>query len=259
MSTISQQSLKKKLLVVNCLNRDNGTSASFSASIDASELNRVQRICLIGCSFTNSEYNINSKNNLLIYDVASLDGSGNPVTTTTTITITPGQYTIVTLLAFINAATSDFSVSLTATTNKLLLTRLAGVTITIHAVASTSTPVLGLANSTNLAFTTTANAPYLPDLSGLTMLYIESQAVGYSNCITAARGTRNIFTCIPVTAAFGEKNVFIDSSTDDNSSISYDVPQNIKSFNFNLIDSDLANVELNVQNDTILIFKVYYT
>lgn len=239
--------VRRKQLIIDCKYRDVGSNQSFEMGIEDTIYRRVHRIALVSLTMKNSMYNINAYNNVLDY---TKDASPFSVT------LTAGQYTSATLITAINNAQTDFSVSLQAIQNRFLFTRLAGTTIVVLG-SSIMAEVLGLGVSVNLTFTSTGLAPYIPDLAGVSNIYIASRILGMGGA-TLSKQTRNIFAVVPCNADFGSViNYHAETSSEESSILYYDTPKNIRNIDIELWDERGRALLLNTENDCILQFKVY--
>ena len=174
-----------------------------------------------------SFYNINSTNNVLNYTLNSVNY---------TVTITPGNYNITQLIAFLKTSMSGFTISYNSITNKITFSH---STYNFNFLStSTCQEILGFSKSINNRSTTLS----LVSVNCVSLIPIKCINV-VSNLITyninkANPNNQSILCCIPVT-------------TQPNSIIEY---KNNNNFRSNLFINQISNIviKLTDQNNNAL-------
>lgn len=247
-------SLKSKLIRVSSkdLLHSSDTSTKFTINLgyEEKDLHKVLKTTLISAIFSNTHYNINANNNTWIYDL-------NGVETTKIIPI--GQYNTTTLMAELILLEPAFTISQSTLTGKISFEVGAG-DYTIYSQTtkplSTISPFLGIITDSPVDTTAPYTADYVPNLNGLDLIFVKSYALAKSNTIDSDGSEYNILTCIPVDVAFGANVVYHNTSVDEGTAIVYGQPRNLHNIDIELTDQN--HNPIHIQDDVVLIFKVYF-
>lgn len=239
-----------RLLRVSSKNRASNSVSRYNVKYNTNDrdLHNVKRIALKSAIIPNTQYNINSNNNTF-YMVNTISGP--------TYTIPVGQYTITTLMAAIQSAVGGgFTLTQDATTQLLTFTAGGVDTLTMTSDPSTNpmAPILGI--TTDSGAVASYTTPSLPDLRGLTSIYVASQALtNHTSMSDSAKNKQNIFCTIPVNVEFGG-SVSLEEDETTLDYVIFDSHKNISTIDINLMDEDLNTLELNGL-DWTLVFRVY--
>jgi hypothetical protein len=242
-----------KLVSISSSARSSGTTTNFIWNA-GSNLQNVQRLSIPTCSFFNNFYNIYNDltgfNNVYTYQY-----NANPIVT---FTLTPGFYSISTLLNLMNADLTANAAGLGAwsfnnITNLVSLTVQTGNQITLNPGTN---PPLGLMTSLGgLPFTTSplVIAPIgtptvltgttFPLLSSPTQVYLRSSTLSPGNSIDAEGRFSNTLLAIPVTAPPLNINLF-ECKVDSLCEIIYGRPRDLNRIDIQLTDRDGAILDL---------------
>ncbi len=186
-------------------------------------LTRIKSFFVKSVSVPNVEYNIHGtyslepSNNIL--QIETTDAVPiTPTITVTTITVTPGQYTLAQLITAITGSAGGVTLGLgitqSALTGKLTFTttNVNGMKIYNYAAGSTIAPNLGI-STTTAAYSASVLADGLPFLAGNQNIYISSKALASTSSLIDARiGNLQVITTVPVDVAYGS---YIHYETED--------------------------------------------
>ena len=252
---------RTKLVEINSRDRvnksDSTTNFSVSLGRDA-EIANVHAIVLKEVHFTNGVYKINERNNIFRFDI------GGPTTKEFAVPI--GHYTVARLIAALPALFVSVGESITiiqnALTKKLQITA-TGQPYNFYDTSSAGTvnPIaeaLGICGESGLV--ATYNFPDLPNLSGLTTLYIRSPQLAHNNSLES-RGlgsNGDIFEVIEVDQSFGVV-VHRDSHDFDIDSVVYSENNtNLENIHIRLTDDQNRTINNNGTHISMT-FKIFYS
>jgi hypothetical protein len=203
-------------------------------------------------SFTNTVYNVTSKNNTLTVKIDA--------TTYSSVTITPGQYNSTQFKTALEAAATEFDLVMTldSLTYKYTLattTPVEWLTIDENPMAQ----VLGISVGSG-ALTTSHTCASVLNLSGIQNLFVRCSNLSFTNLVSSRTNVNSDVLCIvPITSAFGANEQYISSHSeiDDVDSLSTHSGKNIQKMGIKLTDDDGDVVDLN-GSDITMILKVYF-
>lgn len=228
-----------------------GNKYSFNFHTNDCDLHNARRIYLKSAIIPNTQYNINSNNNVFRFTIA-----GAPSTSTVAV----GQYSLATLqTALIARLLADHAITLTITqdsiTNKLSFTTNVNFRFLSKTDNNPMGDVLGIYTS-SVGDVANFTADGLPNLVGLRHIYIASNTLSNNiSMITDDKQKYNIFCDIPITVGFGElQTVSQDVSSFD--STDFGSKKNISTIDIELLDEENNIVDLN-GHDFVLVFSIH--
>jgi hypothetical protein len=240
--------MSTKLLIVDSEHSEGSTTNpnNFRVNITNEYLQNVRRIALVGMRTINSQYNVNENNNVIDYTYNGVDKQ---------IIIPVGQYNITTFIDAVNGLQADFAITLNDLTLCLEWTS-AGLPLTIYRNES-SYEVIGVTeNLVDMIGGVTLKSQLLPDLSGLSIIYVSSQALAPSNSILSNSEHSNIISSVGVDTAFGFP-IYYQSETQNNAdNHDYLTWNGINTIDIQLLDHNYKPCQLKSQ--VHLIFKIYH-
>lgn len=248
------------------------SSAKTNFTVDFGyNLQQVKRVSILNVSFLNTAFNLieDPSSRANVHFTISILGSVN------TYTVDPGFYDLAQLLTVLNSALADFKTAHpTAPVVVFAQSAVSGfVTATGSGTATVLTifdsdasgnplsrgpiELIGFAAGTiSITQGQVITATQLPHLQGLTEAYIVSQALAPGNCFDEKNQVSSILAVVPITAPFGQLNVF-ECKQDVLCEVSYPTPRNIQKADFSLRDRFGALVDLNGSN-LKLTLRVWY-
>lgn len=243
-----------KILVIDSSKKISGPScASFTVGIgNSNEAHKVSKVSLVSFSGFNTVYNITEINNKfsILTDVdAQFD-----------LTITPGFYSISELDTLIETAvngaiTNVFSMAVNSNTLKETFSIDVG-TFTLVPVANSIYRTLGLDEANLPVAVATFTSAYVLALSGVTAIYLRSQAIAANNSAESDGTSSNILAIIPVTSAFGAP-VSYTSPTEESDTILYNGTTDLTTMDIQLTDND-GNILCFNGGEVDIVLKIYY-
>ena len=239
-----------KLIRISSNDRISGTNTDFNVMLGTSEprLHAVKQVSLISAIIPNTQYNINSNNNVLEYELNAIDK---------TLTIPAGQYNTLQLLAEL-IAQEPLILTATQSTIQYLINLTVATTLKIYTddekKTSTLAPILGFVLIHAAAASITSNQ--LIDLTGLDLVLIKSQALAANNLIDSDKATHHIINAIPIDTVFGLNHVWAMDSIAEGSHIKYLSSRNFSEIDIALHDSN--HNELQISGEVILLLKIYF-
>jgi len=243
-----------KVLVIDSSKRIVGSECgSFSVNIgNSSEAHKVAKVALVSLSGFNTIYNIDAKNNKLSF-LTNVDA-------VQTITVTPGFYTINELepiiVGLMNAtAFNNFSMTNNTNTLKETIVIDAG-TFTLVAVDNDIYRALGIDNTALPVAQATFTGPNVIALSGITAIYMRSQAISANNSAESDGTSSNVMVVIPVITPFGA-SISYTSPTEESDAILYNGTTDLTTMDIQLTDND-ANVLCFNGGEVDIVLKIYY-
>jgi hypothetical protein len=269
MSVIANNTLSRIVRISNIhsINPDD-TMTNFTVNLNRmTETNNIVRVVFKSAEFPNNSYNIFTsgvfKNNVFNFRIA-LD-------TTYTYTVTQeGYYTtqqlIDLILPSIQTAVDAFDPTNIVTMNVNLYSKKIEYYVSKNTVALEFPGTLGF-GGLNIALGNTEDifvvsgalpkqSAKVPDLYGLTNVYIHSTTLAEGNVVDGDVENHDIIGNVPVKVEFG-KMVYYDASDGELESINYESLRNYDNINITLRDLETNIIELN-GGTTIVTLKVYY-
>ena len=159
-------------------------------------------IVLDNCIIPNLRYNVNSQNNTIIY---KKNGGAS-----TTVTMTPGEYSYSTLLtaldSLLTSAFATITVTLDLTTDIVTIATGSADTIQLVTGSTLAEEILGFDLNTSDATSITGLYPIR--LDGTT--YIDVEALDFPTSTYSTYGTRAILARIPMTSPYGTVVYFVN-------------------------------------------------
>ena len=227
-------------------NESTGTCNNFTTTFGGNtshDLSHVKAVRFKYVSFNNSEYNVNSKNNVLAFNhsVAGLN----------TVTIPEGQYTINELITRLGVLISDainpnsIAISQDSISGKIDISLPDLETIIIYqngVNGCTAGNLIGVSETTS-AFTE-ARMANIPNLSGLNILHIHSRQIGNGDTIISTEENDiarvNGFLSVPITVGYSQTQSWQGNDAD----IKYfDSEVNLQNIDISLRDGDGQLIE----------------
>ena len=264
MSGYTKSSLFSKMLRISADKRLHGQggdrSTNFVVDLGAN-LQRCKRLSIQSVTFPNNFYNVfNNSYNGQHNNIGYIDHPGLP----STFTIAPGFYNTTQLMSAIVTAFNTVATghaTITAFTQDPL-SQLCTFTFNSDSTAtlirfdkdndgnSQASPwtLLGFSGSVSTTVApVTKTATSLPSMSGLTEAYIMSNTLAPSNAFDEKGQLSNVLIGIPITASFGQLNVF-DCKVDVLCEVLYPRSRDIGLCDFMLVDRNGKEVNLNGGN-----------
>lgn len=232
------------------------TPSDFTVDLgQASFCNRAIRCVLKTCIFPNIFYNIRTDVN----DKFTFRENGQPAVE---LTVPQGFYNSSSLASslqtLINASLTVGSVAITTDPLTLLMTfTFTGITAIIYGEPETTMASnVGIVNGSSGAYVASYVGEQIPQLQGLTEIFIQSLTLAPSNLVEQKSIVRNVFIPVPITAPFGAINVF-ECKDDELCSINYQSPRDLRYIDIKMTDRR-GNL-LDFQGHNVkLVFKIYY-
>lgn len=237
-----------KLLIIDSEHKKTGSSPNkFSVSVSNSNLNAVKRVSLVMCRTINSQYNISEGvNNVIEYSYNGIPD---------TVVITEGQYNVNDFMSYVNAYQTDFVLSLDPINSRFVWTG-GGSPLTIFQTDSDET--LGLTEDLVDAIGgVPLTSPLLPDLSGLSVIHVSSEALSHGNSVLTNGVTGNILSSIPIQTPFGLPIVYLSDSRDSSDNHTFTTSQNLNgTIDIELLDHNYKPLKL--RSEVHLVFKIFF-
>lgn len=247
--------LKHKLLRISSRDRNNlanTTSSDFTITLDnIDSAHDLKSVVVKHISFTNTIYNITSKNNTLTYNIAS---------SPTSVSIAVGQYTATQFKTALEAVASG--IVLVMTLDPITYKYTLATTTAIEWLPIDNNPmaeILGISTGSGSDVTSHVCASTV-NLSGIQNLFVRCSNLSFTNLVSSrANINSDVLAIIPITSEFGFNEQYISSHSeiDDVDSLSLHSGKNIQKMNIKLTDDDGDIVDMN-GSDIILVLKVYY-
>lgn len=236
-----------KLLIIDSEHRKTGSSPNkFTVSVSNSNLDAVKRVSLIMCRTINSQYNISEGvNNVIEYTYNGIPD---------TVVIQEGQYNVTEFMAYVNGYQNDFVLSLDPVNSRFVWTG-GGAPLTIYQTDSMD-ETLGLTEDL-VSIGPPVTSPLLPDLSGLSVIHVSSEALSHGNSVLTDGSTGNILSSIPINTPFGLPIVYLSDSRDSSDNHTFQIPQNLNgSIDIELLDHNYR--PLKIKSEIHLVFKLSF-
>jgi hypothetical protein len=242
-----------KIIVIDSSKKIRGSSnSSFSVDIGYNNsAHKVSKVSLVSFSAVNSVYNITENNNKFSIST-DLD-------TVQTVTLTSGFYSVTNLNSalelLVNAViTNVLSIAYNPITLKEEFTIDVG-TFSILPIDSNVYDGLGVIPVPTTS-ASTYNSPNIPDLSGLTKIYLRSRALSANNSANSDGLSGNIMSVIPNTSALKTPISYL-SPTEASDTIVYNGSTDLTTMDFRLTDKDDILLDFN-GGDILIVLKIYY-
>lgn len=232
----------------------NHSRFSFNLGMVDPDLHKVTSVILVGAVIPNKQYNVNSTNNVLRYN---LNGAG-----VASLTVPVGQYTTTTLMAYLQANIAGTTWTQDATTQiiNIATTNTLDIESETSDVLSTLSPVLGINTALTIGGASNDDAEDIPDLNGTDLFLIESQTLAGNNMVSSlpnlAPMNKNVIAVVPVDVFFGSNQVWSDQGNLEQSRVTYSQPKNITNIDIKITDQN--HNSLNLMSPCTLIFRVYF-
>lgn len=256
------EQINHQVLIINSEDRIEGNPTNFKVSYNNTGIQNLKKIVIKQISIPWTFYNIDEYNNKFVF----FDGVSD-----VTITLPLGNYTITSLVAYINGTAEALAVSLVLVippstpneTSKLLFTSVSTITL-YGSTKSTMYKVLGLGiNDVSIGGVVIHFSPNVWNLSGHTTIYIRSSTLIHDvQTIDSRQGNTNIMITVPVKdTPYGqmlhwespeEAQYDIHFNTHDRSGGKSIIKPDIK------ITDRFGNVLNSNGSEVILLFKMYY-
>lgn len=227
----------------------NHASFKYSLGQHSATLHEVKSVVLVSAIIPNKQYNINSNNNALRYN---LNGAG-----LATITVPVGQYTTTTLMAYLETQLAGTTWTQNSLTSKINIASTNSLVIQ-ESGESTLAPILGINEGLSIAPAGNADASDMPNLNGMDMFLIHSNALANGNMISSTSTVTtdySVIAVVPVSVNFGFNEVYEHLSSTE-SIIRYQTPRNINSIDVRI--TDVNNNDLDLQSPCTLVFRAFY-
>lgn len=232
-------------------NKSSDSDSNFTTSFQSSkELNNVVSVKLNNMIFTNTVYNINSKNNVFYYSDSLGDQS---------VVLPVGQYSTSALLTALETALASAPNPIVANFDINLTTYKVSMVSAVPAIELYDRKndifnllgyKMGLSGSSGLVASYTF--PNIIDISGLDVVHVCSTALSLHGSIDNftssstgqnVRSRTNVFKQIPVNSAYGFKVNY--SNPKDLPDLVYDTPRSLANIDIQLRDNYGDVLELN--------------
>jgi len=264
MSSIEQSTFSRLVRLSNIFGLGDSTATDFKINLNRmTETNNIVRAVVKSVSFTNSGYNIFTdginQNNEFKYEIV---GSN-----TYTATVTPsGFYSLQQLIDIIKPQIEANAQFVNPLANFTMVT--GSVSKKVEYSIDTVSPQIiidatGTLNKvlgnliTSVAFSNnTYVSEVIPNLYGLTNVYIHSTAIGEGNLVDGDVENHDVIANIPVNVPFGSV-VHWEANDDELVSINYRSLRNYDSLSISLRDIKANLINLN-GGDCVIILKIYY-
>jgi hypothetical protein len=102
----------------------------------------------------------------------------------------------------------------------------------------------------------TLNSQNLPDLSGLSIIYVSSNSLSHSHSILSNSENGNIISAVGIDSAFGFPIYYQSDTRDESDNHKYFTYQNIEKIDIQLLNHQYKECKLKSQ--VHLVFKIYY-
>jgi hypothetical protein len=270
MSIIANNTLSRIVRISNIHSiNPNDTMTNFTVNLNRmTETNNILRVVLKSVEFPNNAYNIITsgvlQNNVFNFEI--------PLDTTYTHTITQeGFYTtqeiIDILLPVIQARVDAFDPTNIVTMeinpySKKIQYHVSKNTVSLRFPGALGVGSLNttLGNTVDTGIITEVGEPVqsalLPDLYGLTNVYIHSTTLAEGNVVDGDVENHDIIGSVPVNTEFGQM-VYYNAPDGELDSINYDSVRNYDNINITLRDLETNVITLN-GGTTVVNLKVYY-
>lgn len=215
---------------------------------DSTQTQAVESIAVKSVTVPNVFYNVRSDNNTIIFEDSALGDLS--------VTVTPGQYDIKTLITAtqtaINAAASGtVAIAQDALTLKLVFTFTAMTGSIKTEEKSTMAPVLGFTADQALQAVLTADS--LPDLSGITNVYIHSRDLADKNGLDAGFGLTSLLETVSFDKTpFGSYKTLVNADL-ELATIRYGESRNISTIRIVLRDQSGRKLNIGASQMTVII------
>jgi hypothetical protein len=208
----------------------------------------IKRVELKSAVIPNTEYNINASNNTWNFP--------NTLNGTASFTIPVGQYTITTLITEMQTLVPGLTVTQSALTDKLTFAIAGNFDMISDPAINQLAPILGI-STTVLTTAGPETADDLPNLTGLTKVYISSKALGSDkSMITADKVNQNVFATVPVNVPYGTTQIHEEFSSNTLDRSTFQAHKNLNKIDVQLLDGNNRVIDLNGL-DWEIILRVY--
>lgn len=213
------------------------------------DLHQIKRVELKTAIIPNTQYNVNINNNTWNF-INSANGGTN-------YTIPVGQYTVTSLITELESQVPGLTVTQSTLTDKLSFTMSSGTfTMESDRTINKMAEVLGV-STTVAGASGTEVCDSLPNLTGLTNVYIASSALSSGASMIASENDKtSIFCSVPITVPYGSTQVHDESGSDTHDYTSFPAHKNISNIDIQLLDDKGFEVDLNGL-EYEFIFRVY--
>jgi hypothetical protein len=249
------QHSESRLLRISSKDRSVESASKYSIvyKTNDNDLHQIKKVVLKSAVIPNTQYNINSNNNRFLFSTSA----HFPIFLIAVVPV--GQYTTSTLMSALqsamNAMLSSASITITqdALTQKITFALNSG---TLHIVGEGNPMAPALGIHEHAAGSQIYTADGLPNLTGLTHIYISSQTLSnHTSMITNEKLKRNVFCDLTVRVPFGQYQMTDEDSRSLDFSI-FHSHKNISTIDIQLMDEYNNVLDLNGE-DWSLIFRVY--
>ena len=250
-SRINRELRESRLVRIDNRDRTSGSLYNFTVNFNDYLLHNVQRMLLKSVYIPNTQYNVNSNKNELVYDA----GAG-----TQTITVTPGQYNLTELMAELTTefagAVPPVTFGYTFDTNTSKLNITTNPATTLFGTQSSMAELIGLQN-TDIGPSAIHQMPFVVNLTGLQKVYIASNALAKGVVLSSSDKVQfPIWTEIAITVPYGQVQHRILSQLNSIDESTHSVPYNVSTADIRLYDQDLNDLDLNGAS-VQLVFKAF--
>jgi hypothetical protein len=238
---MTDPNIEKVVLYIDSSYRNTGVAENFTINL-ANQVQRVIYVELVSAEVPYTFYVVNNMNNTLVWSVGA---------TPHKCTVAPGNYDTTDLLAALQAAMNAQSTGFTLTYNqdtyKMTFANAAAFTIDLTNASGTSTinPVIGLTAQTTLGTSTTMLG--VVNIGGPKYLLIKSVALTQPKITKPFLNTMQADVLYKVSVAGSPGDVLIEKNVYTNF-LKYGVRQTLKTLDFQLIDDQGNQLDLNFQN-----------
>lgn len=256
----------EKLILITSNDKDpaqSSTNSDFTVELkEKYNTQNIRRVLVKDIQVPNVFYNVRSSQGV-VNNSFTFTETGQA---TQTVTVPEGQYTTTTLITALKTAIDAVlvagvvTITQSALTQKLLFSFSVG-TATIYSASDPTNPnlmanVLGIGTSTAVP-AANITADYIPDLQGIQMVYIHSQAIAEAHAIDAGKGLISVIEDVSFhNVPFGGM-AFRQNNDDELALIEYSQPRNLSTIRIVLRDDKGNKLDIGT-NKISIILKAFY-
>ena len=241
-----------KLLRINSKERTttNISSSDFTVSYpNVQVLQKVVSVILKHCSFPNVFYNITNTNNTFQYETTA---------GIVLITVPPGFYSLTALKVYMTPFLSGFEFNQNVETMKLTFSEIIPTAVQIKIYVSATSVLPTLLGFTSTVEATTLTAPNVPQLQGVSHVFIASRVLSKGNNFLDANKRQElpIFSMIPILVPYGSIQHY-ETSHEILDVVNFESEADLQNIDIKLFDGKGNALTLH-GSEINIILKIYY-